>query len=115
LVKKCNEGIIFPHFWAESGGYQDQHFLPRNVKINNMQRKGKQTFFPGFRARARSSRYLRIFWAEKLVLVIIHQILPKNVETIIPSLHFLTNQLTLSRFLADLVHFNGPELPVDQF
>jgi hypothetical protein len=37
------------------------------------------------------------------------------VEKIYLLLHFLTNQHTLSRFLADLVHFNGPELPEDQF
>jgi hypothetical protein len=40
--------------------------------------------------------YLSIFWAEKFVLVIIHQILPRNVEKIISSLHFLLNQFTLS-------------------
>jgi hypothetical protein len=65
--------------------------------------------------RSSQLEYLSIFWAENFVLVVIHQILSSNVEKIIPSLHFLTNQLTLSRFLVDLVHFNDPELPVGPF
>jgi hypothetical protein len=31
------------------------------------------------------------------------------------SLHFWINQLTLSWFLADQIHFNVPGLPVDRF
>jgi hypothetical protein len=73
----------------------------------------KMTNFPGFWARARPGlEYLSKIWAEKLVL----QILLRNSEKFKPSLHFLSNQLKkLSRFLADLVFFNGPELPVGQF
>jgi hypothetical protein len=35
----------------------------------------------GFKARARPGlKYLNMFWAEKLVLVVIHQVLPRNVK-----------------------------------
>jgi hypothetical protein len=41
----------------------------------------KMTILPGFRAMSRPGlKYLNIFWAEKLVLVLIHQLLPRNVE-----------------------------------
>jgi hypothetical protein len=74
------------------------------------------TIVPGFRARARPGlKYLNIFWAEKLVLVITQQIFSRNVEKNLFSLHFWINQLTLSLFLADQIHFNVPGLPVDRF
>jgi hypothetical protein len=57
----------------------------------------KITILPGFRARARPGlKYLNIFWAEKLVLVITQQILPRKVEKNLFSLHFWINHLTLS-------------------
>jgi hypothetical protein len=41
----------------------------------------RMTILPGFRARARPGlKYLNIFWAEKLVLVTVHQLLPRNVK-----------------------------------
>jgi hypothetical protein len=38
-----------------------------------------------------------------------------SAQKIISSLHFLTNQIKFFRFLAELAHFNDPELPVDRF
>jgi hypothetical protein len=76
--------------------------LPRNVKINKILRDWsdesvKNDHFTRIRARARPGlKYLNIFWAEKLLLVITQQILPRNVEKNLFSLHFWIDQLTLS-------------------
>jgi hypothetical protein len=56
-----------------------------------------------------------IFWAEKLILVIIYLFQPRKVKINIYTLLVSSNQLYLARFLGDPADFNGPGLPVDQF
>jgi hypothetical protein len=56
-----------------------------------------------------------IFWAEKLILVIIYLFQPRKVKINIYTLLVSSIQLPLARFLGDPAHFNGPGLPVDRF
>jgi hypothetical protein len=64
---------------------------------------------PGFVARAclRMST-LVCFWAKKLILVIIHEFVPKNAQ-------FSSIQFLIAKFLGDPAHFNRPGLPEDGF
>jgi hypothetical protein len=56
------------------------------------------------------------FWAEKLILVIIHQFLPRKATKNIITLHVSSIQLSIARFLGDPAYFNRPiGLPVDRF
>jgi hypothetical protein len=52
-----------------------------------------------------------MFWAEKLVLVITQQILPRNVEK--TFFHCIFGSINLP--FPDQIHFNVPGLPVDRF
>jgi hypothetical protein len=56
-----------------------------------------------------------IFWAEKLILVIIYLSQPRKVKINIYTLLVSSIQLSMARFLGDPNHFNGPGLPVDKF
>jgi hypothetical protein len=71
---------------------------------------------PGFHARAGPGMAIPVFfWAEKLILVIIHQFLPRKATKNIITLHVSSIQLLIASFLGDPAHFNRAGLPVNRF
>jgi hypothetical protein len=69
---------------------------------------------PGFYARGRSGMELsNIFWAEKLILVVIYQFLPRKAKMHIYALDVSMIQLLIAKLLGDPFHFYRPKLPVD--
>jgi hypothetical protein len=55
------------------------------------------------------------FWAEKLILVIIHQFLPREAKISINKLHVSSIQLSIARFSGQPPHFTRPRFPMDRF
>jgi hypothetical protein len=88
----------------------DRHIIQSsNVGKNQLRSNGnplKTPYLSRFYARTWPSMELQVIsWAEKIILVIFYKFL----------LYISSNQLSIARFLADLVHFNRPGLPVDRF
>jgi hypothetical protein len=71
---------------------------------------------PGYHVRAgRAWRPRSFFWAEKLILVIIHQFLDRKTTKYIITLHVSSIKLLIARFLGDPALFNRSGFPVNRF